>query len=52
MKIEDVPFCTIDWNKVESTVHQGITGEAYWKTFEIGNRGTKKAIYHLCIIST
>ncbi|PXV57122.1 hypothetical protein CLV62_1572 [Dysgonomonas alginatilytica] len=37
MKIEDVPFCKIDWSVVPTTTHKGIAGEAYWKTFEMGN---------------
>ncbi len=37
MKIERVPFCTIDWSTVEPTIHPGITGEARWRTFEMGN---------------
>ncbi len=37
MKIQDVPFCTIDWAKIEPTTHKGIQGEAYWRTFEMGN---------------
>ncbi|MGB4659358.1 MAG: DHCW motif cupin fold protein [Mobilitalea sp.] len=37
MKIQEVPFCCVDWNSMEATVHAGITGEAYWKTFEMGN---------------
>lgn len=37
MKIQDVPFCTMDWSTVEATVHPGIGGEAYWRTLEIGN---------------
>ena len=37
MKILDVPFCTIDWSTVTPTIHTGITGEAYWRTFEMGN---------------
>ena len=37
MKIEDVPFCTIDWSKVKPTIHPGVTGEAHWHTFEMGN---------------
>lgn len=37
MQIKDVPFCTIDWNQVEPTFHQGITGQAIWRTFEMGN---------------
>lgn len=37
MKIEDVPFCTVDWNTIKPTTHPGVTGEAYWRTFEAGN---------------
>jgi quercetin dioxygenase-like cupin family protein len=37
MIIEDVPFYTIDWSKVEQTIHPGVTGEARWRTFEMGN---------------
>ncbi|WMJ86025.1 hypothetical protein [Anaerocolumna sp. MB42-C2] len=37
MKIKDVPFSTVDWNTVKPTIHPGITGEAYWRTFELGN---------------
>ena len=37
MKIADVPFCTIDWSTVEPVVHPGVTGEARWRTFEMGN---------------
>ena len=37
MTIQDVPFCTTDFNAIEPTVHKGVTGEAYWRTFEMGN---------------
>lgn len=37
MKILDVPFNTIDWSKISPTEHAGITGMAYWRTFEMGN---------------
>jgi hypothetical protein len=37
MKIENVPFCTIDWSNIEATEHPGITGKALWRTFEMGN---------------
>lgn len=37
MKIEGVPFVTVDWSTVEPTVHKGETGEATWRTFEQGN---------------
>jgi hypothetical protein len=37
MKIQDVPFCTIDWDTITPTKHPGVTGAAYWRTFEKGN---------------
>jgi hypothetical protein len=37
MQIKDVPFCTTDWSKIEPTKHPGVTGEAYWRTLEVGN---------------
>ena len=37
MQIQDVPFCTVDWDKIVPTEHAGVTGKAYWRTFEMGN---------------
>jgi quercetin dioxygenase-like cupin family protein len=37
MKITEVPFCTIDWKSVPLTEHNGETGKAFWRTFEMGN---------------
>jgi quercetin dioxygenase-like cupin family protein len=37
MVITEVPFCTVDWSAVPATEHAGITGKAYWRTFEMGN---------------
>ena len=37
MQIQDVPFCTVDWDKIAPTEHAGVTGKAYWRTFEMGN---------------
>ena len=37
MKIDDVAFNTTDWSKVESVEYPGITGNAYWRTLEMGN---------------
>ncbi|WP_031482405.1 DHCW motif cupin fold protein [Maridesulfovibrio frigidus] len=32
MKMDEIPFCTTDWNNVEKTEHKGETGVAYWRT--------------------
>lgn len=37
MKIENVPFVTVDWHLIEPTIHKGETGQALWRTFEQGN---------------
>lgn len=37
MKIQDVLFCTTDWDKVTPTEHPGETGKAFWRTLEMGN---------------
>ncbi len=37
MIIQDVPFSTVDWSEIEATKHPGVTGEAWWRTFEMGN---------------
>lgn len=37
MVIENVPFCTVDWSTVPAIRHPGVTGESFWRTFEMGN---------------
>ena len=37
MRIEDVPFGITDWSKITPTRHPGLTGDAWWRTIEIGN---------------
>jgi hypothetical protein len=37
MRIEAVPFSTTDWSRVPVSVHPGETGEALWRTVEVGN---------------
>lgn len=37
MKIQDVPFGTVDWSSITPTIHPGTTGEARMRTFEMGN---------------
>jgi quercetin dioxygenase-like cupin family protein len=37
MKINNVPFTVVDWNKVDSKEYLGETGKAFWKTVEDGN---------------
>lgn len=37
MKIENVPFFTVNWSAVPATNHPGETGMATWHTVEAGN---------------
>ena len=37
MKIEDLPFCTVDWSAVESSTHAGESGHAHWRTRHFGD---------------
>lgn len=37
MKIPELPFTVTDWSAVEPTVHPGETGEALWRTLNIGD---------------
>ena len=32
MELAGIPFCTIDWLRVERTEHKGEAGRAYWQT--------------------
>jgi hypothetical protein len=36
MKIEALPFGTVDWNQMEFTTHAGASGEARWRTRRFG----------------
>jgi quercetin dioxygenase-like cupin family protein len=36
MKLENIPFFTTDWSKIQATEHAGETGKAFWKTLQIG----------------
>lgn len=37
MRIEGVPFGTVDWSRVPVAEHPGETGRALWRTIEVGN---------------
>lgn len=45
MKIPALPFTVTDWSKVEPTRHPGITGEALWRTFTIGDLRVRMVEY-------
>lgn len=37
MKIEGIPYTSIDWSKIPAEKHSGVTGEASWKVCNMGN---------------
>jgi len=45
MRIENVPFMTIDWGTVPPTDHPGATGTATWRTVEAGNLRVRMVDY-------
>jgi len=45
MKIPALPFTVTDWSAVQVTRHPGETGEALWRTFEIGDLRVRQVDY-------
>ena len=37
MKIPTLPFTAVDWSEVAPVVYPGETGEAVWRTMEVGD---------------
>jgi len=37
MQINDLPFGTTDWSRIEPSEHHGETGVAYWRTRTFGD---------------
>jgi hypothetical protein len=37
VRIDNLPFGTVDWNEVEITTHAGSRGEARWRTRRFGD---------------
>lgn len=36
MKMTDIPFATVDWDKIEATERKGDSGFAHWRTIQLG----------------
>jgi quercetin dioxygenase-like cupin family protein len=45
VKLEAIPFQTIDWTSVAPTTHPGETGVATWRTLEVGNVRVRRVDY-------
>ena len=37
MQLATTPFMTTNWDSMPATVHSGVTGEALWRTLNIGD---------------
>jgi hypothetical protein len=45
MNIPELAFTVTDWSAIAPTVHTGETGEAYWRTFEVGDLRVRMVEY-------
>ena len=45
MKIPALPFTVTDWSKVDPTTHTGETGQALWRTLNIGDLRVRMVEY-------
>ncbi len=45
MRIQNVPFGVVDWEKVKPVEHKGETGTSFWRTVETGNIRVRKVEY-------
>ncbi|MCA1395483.1 DHCW motif cupin fold protein [Bradyrhizobium sp. BRP56] len=45
MKIPTLPFTVTDWNQLEPSVHPGETGQALWRTLNIGELRVRMVEY-------
>ena len=45
MKIPTLPFTVTDWSQVAATKHAGETGEALWRTLNIGDLRVRMVEY-------
>ena len=45
MKIPTLPFTVTDWSEVPATKHSGETGEALWRTLDIGDLRVRMVEY-------
>ncbi|QOZ25446.1 DHCW motif cupin fold protein [Bradyrhizobium sp. CCBAU 51753] len=45
MKIPALPFTVTDWSRIEPTVHPGDTGQALWRTLNIGDLRVRMVEY-------
>ena len=47
MNIPTLPFTVTDWSEVAATKHPGETGEALWRTLDIGDLRVRMVEYSI-----
>jgi hypothetical protein len=52
MQMENVPYTKINWDSIPITKHAGETGNAYWRTLELGNIRIRLVEYSPCYRSS
>lgn len=45
MKLEEIPFFTTDWVKIQPTEHTGERGKAFWRTLQLGDTRIRMVEY-------
>lgn len=44
MYMSNIPFCTVDWSKIEPTRHDGEQGHALWRTQHFGPQDNRMRV--------
>ena len=45
MKLPTSPFTVTEWSKIPATTHPGETGQAFWRTLDIGDMRVRMVEY-------
>jgi hypothetical protein len=45
MRIPPLPFTVTDWSQIPATIHPGETGQALWRTLNIGDLRVRMVEY-------
>src|SRR3981189_3179291 len=45
MQIPTLPFTVTDWSSLEPEIHPGVTGQAIWRVFKIGDLRVRQVEY-------
>jgi hypothetical protein len=51
MRIPPLPFTVTDWSQIPATIHPGETGQALWRTLNIGDLRVRMVEYSPCYLA-